>query len=246
MNVDFTYQRIMAAAILTGYLLSRRSQRSLPLAWYERMGILFGAFCGAMLGAKLPFLLYDWEGALSGAAWFQNGKTILCGLAGGYLGVELAKWSLDVRTRTGDSFAVPVAATVAIGRLGCFHAGCCYGTPTAMPWGVVFPAVDSLPRHPTQLYESAFHAAAAVVLWMLLKRGIFRGNLIKLYIIAYAIYRFFSEMIRPEPRMMGGLSAYQWSSLALIVVFALLWRHDAIRDRQAEGRNSISEKLREP
>ncbi len=67
---------------------------------------------------------------------------------------------------------------------------------------------------------------------MLLKRGNFRGSLIKLYIIAYAIYRFFSEMIRPEPRMVGGLTAYQWSSLALIVVFAPLWRHDAIRDRQ--------------
>jgi len=229
MNVDLTYQAIMGAAITVGYVLSRQTQRSLALPWYERLSVFFGAFCGAMLGAKLPFVLYDWEGMLSGLAWFQNGKTILCGLAGGYLGVEVAKWSFDIRTRTGDSFAVPVAATVAIGRIGCFHAGCCYGTHTSAPWGVVFPMIDGMPRHPTQLYESAFHACAAIFLWLLLRRGIFRGNLIKLYIMSYSAYRLATETIRPEARMLGGLTAYQWASLGLIVIFAILWRRDAVK-----------------
>ena len=133
---------------MTGYAISRRTQRALKLVWWERLGILAGAFCGAMIGAKLPFLFTDWQSLLSGAAWFQNGKTIVCGLAGGYLGVEIAKWSLDIRTRTGDSFAVPVAVTVGIGRFGCFHAQCCHGTPTTLPWGVVFTSVDAQPRHP--------------------------------------------------------------------------------------------------
>lgn len=238
MNADPVYSIIMGTAILVGYLLSRQSQRRLALPWYERLGVFFGAFCGAMLGAKLPFVLYDWEGMLSGVAWFQNGKTILCGLAGGYLGVEIAKWSLDIRTRTGDSFAVPVAATVAIGRLGCFHAGCCFGTPTNAPWGVVFPAIDALPRHPTQLYESTFHACAAIGLWVLIKRGVFRGNLIKLYIMTYAAYRFLTEMVRPEPRMLAGLTAYQWASLGLILIFAILWRRDAIRYADKQSANS--------
>ena len=229
MNTDLTYQCIMAAAILTGFLLSRQSQQRLKLPWQDRFGVFLGAFCGAMIGAKIPFLLYDWEGVLTGGAWFQNGKTILCGLAGGYLGVEIAKWMLGVQTRTGDSFAVPVAASVAIGRLGCFHIGCCYGTPTELPWGVVFPAIDALPRHPTQLYETAFHACAAIALWLLVREGHFRGNLIKLYIIAYANYRFFTEWIRPEPRMLSGLTAYQWASLAMIIIFAILWRRDAVR-----------------
>ena len=148
------YTLIMMLAVGAGVFLSRRTQRGLRLTNGEKLGVGLGAFCGAMLGAKLPFVLSDWEGMLSGAAWFASGKTILCGLVGGYFGVEIAKWSLGIRVKTGDSFAVPVAVAVGIGRLACFVGGCCYGTPTSLPWGVIFPAIDSQARHPTQLYEA--------------------------------------------------------------------------------------------
>jgi phosphatidylglycerol---prolipoprotein diacylglyceryl transferase len=232
---DPAYTLIMAAAILVGIVLARRTQRPLLLSPREKLGIGLGAFCGAMLGAKLPFVLSDWDGLLSGAAWFSNGKTILCGLVGGYFGVELAKWLLGVRIKTGDSFAVPVAAAVGIGRLSCFHAGCCYGTPTRLPWGVVFPNVDALPRHPTQLYEAAFHLTAACVLAWLQSRGLFRGQLIKLYIISYLIYRFVTELIRPEARLWAGLTGYQWAVLVLLPLFGWLW----YRDAQAMNRGSL-------
>ena len=231
--VPWTYPLIIGAAILTGLLVSRRTQRTLPLADSERIGIAVGAFIGAMLGAKLPFVLSDWQELVSGRAWFADGKTILTGMAGGYLGVVVAKWSLGIRTRTGDSFAVPVAASVAVGRLGCFVAGCCYGRPTALPWGVVFAQHGSLPRHPTQLYEAAFHALAAVALYRLQRAGIFRGNLIKLYIIAYAAYRFLTEFLREEQPLWLDLTGYQWSALAMIVVFSALWWHDAEPRRDA-------------
>ena len=182
-----------------------------------------------MLGAKLPFVFSDWDSFLRGAAWFSNGNTILCGLVGGYFGVEAAKWSLGIRVKTGDSFAVPVPVAVSIGRLGCFQAGCCYGTPTTLPWGVVFPLVDASPRHPTQLYESAFHLLAAVGLAVLLKQGLFRGQLIKLYILAYVVYRFLTETIRPETRLFGNLTGYQWSCLPIGVLFVWLWIRDAKR-----------------
>jgi phosphatidylglycerol---prolipoprotein diacylglyceryl transferase len=217
----------MIVAVVTGFWLSRRTQVVLPLSTGQRLGVGLGAFCGAMIGAKLPFVLADWQGFLSGAAWFADGKTILCGLVGGYVGVELAKWALDVRVKTGDSFAVPVAAAVGVGRTACFVGGCCFGTPTRLPWGVVFRNVDSLARHPTQLYEAAFHLAAAAVLWCLQQQGLFRGQLIKLYILAYLAYRFASEFIRPEVRLWGGLTGYQWACLALAPVFVSLWRRDA-------------------
>ena len=220
------YPIIMGTALLTGYLLSRSSQQNLGITPLQRLGILAGAFCGAILAAKLPFLFSDWDAFVSGIAWFQNGKTILCGLAGGYFGVEIAKWTFDVKTKTGDSFVVPVAASVAIGRIACFSAGCCYGTPTHLPWGVVFPTADALPRHPTQLYETLFHGTCAILFWWLRERGVFRGNLIKVYIIAYCIYRLATELIRPEARLLGGLTGYQWGSLFLIVVFAGLWYRD--------------------
>ena len=222
-----TYTAIMITAVAVGAALSRRTQRGLQLAPYEKMGIAIGAYCGAMIGAKLPFVFSDWQGLISGAAWFADGKTILCGLVGGYLGVEATKWALEIHTKTGDSFAVPVAAAVGIGRLGCFGAGCCYGTPTTVPWAVVFPQIDQLTRHPTQLYESAFHFSCAIGLAYCYRRGLFRGQLIKLYLIAYACYRFATEFIRPEARQWYGLTGYQLASVLIALLFTWLWWRDA-------------------
>src|SRR4051812_37811607 len=171
------YTLIMIAAVSTGVWLSRRTQAGLPLSPKQRLGIGLGAFCGAMLGAKLPFVFADWPGLLSGAAWLSNGKTILCGLVGGYFGVELAKCALEAHVKTGDSFAVPVPAAAGLGRIACFVGGCCYGTPPDLPWGAVFRNVDDLPRHPTQLYEAVFHLLAASILWQMQKRQLFRGQL---------------------------------------------------------------------
>lgn len=231
--INWTYAGLMLAALATCGLLLRRSQEALPLSGLQKLGIGIGAFCGAMIGAKMPFVLSDWDGLVSGQAWLQDGKTIMCGIVGGYFGVELAKWALDVRVKTGDSFAAPVAIAVAIGRVACFTGGCCYGTPTNLAWGVVFAhsaaGSDGLPvpRHPTQLYEAAFHLAAAVVLVWLGRHGRFRGQLIKLYILCYLVYRFFTEFIRPEAQLWLGLSGYQWACLALLPVFVGLWWKDA-------------------
>jgi phosphatidylglycerol:prolipoprotein diacylglycerol transferase len=223
-RATWTYSGLMVLTVLTGVLLARGRQRSLGLTVRQRLGIGLGAFCGAMIGAKLPFVLADWPGLLSGAAWFASGKTIVFGLVGGYLGVELAKDALGVTIKTGDSFAVPVAGAVAVGRLGCFSAGCCFGKPTGGSWGIDFG--DGILRHPTQLYESAFHATMLGVLILLERGGLFPRQRIKLYFIAYLVYRFFSEWLRPEPILGLGLTGYQWASLALIGVFALLWWRD--------------------
>lgn len=227
--MPWTYPLIMLTAIATCSLLLRRTQARLTITAAQKLGLGLGAFCGAMIGAKLPFVLSDWEGMLSGAAWLSHGKTIMCGLVGGYFGVELAKWICDIRIKTGDTFAAPVALAVAIGRIGCFHAGCCYGTPTALPWGQTFAkALDATPvlRHPTQIYEALFHLSAALALVVLARRGLFRGQLIKLYILSYLGYRFLTEFIRPEPRLWFHLTGYQWATLVLVPLFVWLWLHD--------------------
>lgn len=115
--MHWTYPALMLAAVVLGVVLSRRTQRSLRLDPSQRAGLALGAFWGAMLGAKLPFVLTDWSGLVSGRAWIGSGKTIVFGLVGGYAGVELAKRLLDIRVKTADTFAVPVAASVAVGRL---------------------------------------------------------------------------------------------------------------------------------
>ena len=222
---QYEYAGIMMASILTAVWLSRRNQQNLGLTTPQKWGIRYGAFVGSMIGAKLPFLVTNPQGLMNLSAWTETGKTIVFGLAFGYLGVELAKYILNVKVKTGDSFAVPVSAGIAIGRWSCFVGGCCYGKPTNLPWGVNFG--DGVMRHPTQIYEFMFHLLAAMTLAWLYRLGKFRGQLIKLYILSYLCYRFLTEFLRPEPVVAGGLTFYQWSTLALLPVFLCLWWWDS-------------------
>ena len=225
---QLAYMAIMLVAIATGFILLRLFQEKLELAWWEKLGIALGGFCGAMIGAKLPFALYDWDGLIDGTTWFAHGKTIIAGLLGGYFGVELAKWILEIRTKTGDSFVVPVAVSIGIGRWACFVAGCCFGQACQLPWGVAFrsaPDGGELLRHPTQVYESIFHLSCAALFFMLWRNKMFPGQLFKIYLIAYMAFRFFTEWLRPEPTLAIGLTAYQLAAIATIPLFAfLIWR----------------------
>src|SRR6185436_4937834 len=79
---------------------------------------------------------------------------------------------------------------------------------------------DGVHRHPTQIYESLFHLAMATMLWQLLRRGLLRWQRLKLYLIAYGLFRFTTEFIRAEPRVTGGLTAYQWGSMVMAALLA--------------------------
>ncbi|MDE2140997.1 MAG: prolipoprotein diacylglyceryl transferase [Elusimicrobia bacterium] len=222
--LPWSYPLIMAASLAVGAVLGRREQRNLGLTRFQKAALSFGAFCGAMIGAKLVFLLVDPRASRDFLALFGGGKTILGGILGGYFGVELAKWTLELKLKTGDSYVVPVAASVAVGRLGCFVGGCCFGVPTTLPWGVNFG--DGVPRHPTQLYEAAFHAGMALLLSKFRAEGRYPRQLMKIYILSYLVYRFLTEFIRPEPRMLDGLTGYQLLALAMIPLFVYLWKRD--------------------
>jgi uncharacterized radical SAM superfamily Fe-S cluster-containing enzyme/prolipoprotein diacylglyceryltransferase len=227
--VNWSYTAIMMVAVATGAVLFYRLRQPSGLRGWEIGSLALGAFCGGMIGAKLPFVLASWHGFLGGAAWFDDGKTIMAGLMGGYFGVQIVEWQLKIQVR-GDDFAVPLAAAVSVGRLACFVGGCCYGTVTSLPWGVDFG--DGQPRHPSQLYESAFHLCAALVLYQFQRRGILQGRLIRVYFIAYCLYRFCTEFIRPEPGLWLGLTGYQWAALLLAVLFAV-WRCPSCSPRRA-------------
>ncbi len=239
-GVSILYPLIMLAALASGGWLLRRSQEHLGLPQTHRIAIGLAAFCGAMIGAKAPFLFGDWDGLRNGAIWYPNGKTIMCGMVGAYFAVEVAKWACGVKTKTGDSFAVPCAVAIGIGRLGCLVAGCCYGIPTSLPWGLQCAITDNLVRHPTQLYESMFHFSMASVMYNMKHRGIWRGQLAKFYILSYLLYRFATEFIRPEVRIASGLTGYQWFAIALAPVFAALWWWDASKFRK-RGNGTVAQ-----
>ncbi len=227
------YPLIMLAGLTISYLAFRKRSVTSSLDTQSKTAIALAAFIGAMLGAKIPFWLTPLAESPSLALWMADGKTILGGIFGGYLAVELTKWILRIHERTGDQFAVPVAIAVATGRLGCFVAGCCFGLPTDMPWGVAFTSAgDNLARHPTQLYEFGFHALAACCLLILERQHWLRSRRLAAYLLCYLVYRFVTEWIRPEPQFALGLTAYQ---IACVLLAAMLVVSEYVAKASAPG-----------
>ncbi|HLN28959.1 MAG TPA: prolipoprotein diacylglyceryl transferase family protein [Gemmataceae bacterium] len=197
------------------------------LPWWKKLVLATAGLAGGVLGAKLPFVLTGDYAVASAHVWLSDGKTIVTGLIGAYLAVELAKLALGIRIKTGDTYAVPLALALAVGRWGCFCNGCCYGTPTSLPWGVDFG--DGILRHPTQIYESIFDLVMAVILWALASRALLPRQRLKLFLIAYGFYRLATELIRPEPVWLWNLTFYQAACLVLIVALLVQWIIDSRR-----------------
>jgi prolipoprotein diacylglyceryltransferase len=216
---------IIVLALLVGGYLARKRQSQLPISGSDRISINVAAFCGAMIGARLPFWL---ESGLSQSNWYwlSDGKTILGGILGAYIVVEIVKEFRGIRISTGDSFALPAAVMIGIARLSCFTSGCCYGRITTLPWGIRFSSANDpagVIRHPTQLYEALFHGLAAVAILLAERNNWLKGNRLKAYLIAYLTYRFLSEWLRPEPKWFLELTAYQWASLLMILLLLIQW-----------------------
>jgi phosphatidylglycerol---prolipoprotein diacylglyceryl transferase len=193
----------------------------------HRFSLAAAGFVGGIFGARLPFILGT---NTDSTVWLADGKTITTGLIGAYLTVEIVKVLLGVKVKTGDSFALPLAAAVAVGRWGCFFNGCCAGTETGLLWGVDFG--DGVKRHPTQIYESLFHLGMAFVVGSLIARRRIPGHRLQMYLIGYAVYRFTTEFIRPEPVVAWGLTFYQWAAAVLGIGLAVQWTVERRRERR--------------
>jgi phosphatidylglycerol:prolipoprotein diacylglycerol transferase len=201
--------------------------------------ILTGSlFCGAV-AAKLStawrYLAAAPDPSLAGMLLY-GGKSVLGGLAGAYLGAVLTKRLLRYRASTGDLFAPAVALGIGVGRFGCLLTEP-PGTPTGFSWGVKVdaaraaltpgfpPAWIGVPLHPSFVYEIAFHFAMLAVLLRLRRRPDLQGELFKLYLLAYAVFRFLIEFIRGNEVVWAGLTRSQLflipSSLLLAAYF---WR----------------------
>ena len=217
-------------ALLVGtqaYWLARR-QAGQPSAFSGApFAILIGAMLGAGLGSKAVFWLERPDLFLEaatqpGALLFAAGQSIVGGLLGGLMGVDLAKKLHGVTASTGDLFVTPILVGLMVGRVGCFLAGLAddtYGVPTRLPWGVDFG--DGVARHPTQLYEILF----AVVLWLVLNRSASRlaavpGLKFRLMLSAYLLWRLLIDAIKPVPvAWPGGLSGIQWVCLLALLFY---------------------------
>jgi phosphatidylglycerol:prolipoprotein diacylglycerol transferase len=167
-----------------------------------------------------------------------SGRTVVGGLIGGTLAVVLARRLLGLRGRSGNLFAPALALAIAIGRLGCFCAGCCHGVPSALPWAVDFG--DGVPRHPTQLYESLF----ALGLFFALRRAEGRapapGTLFRAFMLAYFSFRFLVEFLRTDVPFIAGLTLAQVASLGVLGYYLLTWRSFSLREETSDDRGTAT------
>lgn len=190
----------------------------------QRWSVITAAALGALVGSRLLGLLEQAPArhiALSQIVSPSGGKTIVGGLLGGWLSVEIAKKLKGIRTRTGDLFVVPLCIGIGVGRIGCLLAGLVddtYGTPTRLPWAVDFG--DGVSRHPTQAYEILFLAALAMALHVVSRRPHEAGLRFRLFMAAYLLWRLLVDFLKPQP-LVGGLNPIQWAcigGLALLII----------------------------
>ena len=181
------------------------------------------ASIGASLGAYAFGSLNLWVGGIHGIA-----RSVEGGLAGGIAGIEILKARAGIRGSTGVRLAVPLAAAIAVGRIGCFLAGLddqTYGTATTLPWGVDFG--DGVRRHPVQLYES-LAMVVFIVTFLVLRRRIHPLAIalgFYFFVGVYAVQRFGWEFLKPYRTIIGPFNTFHLLSLALILYASLAAVH---------------------
>jgi phosphatidylglycerol:prolipoprotein diacylglycerol transferase len=169
---------------------------------YLMLGLIVGGRLGYVLFYDLPVYLKDpleifavWHGGMS--------------FHGGLLGVLIVGIVFCWRHkrsfwRIADLFIVTAPIGLGLGRIGNFINGELYGRVTQAPWGMIFPKGGTLPRHPSQLYESVLEGGCLfVILWFLKGKKLPSGGLLAVFLFVYGIFRFFAEFFREPDQQLG-------------------------------------------
>ena len=225
----------LLAFVLFVWLGKIRARRNLLTGWHPRDvdDMLFYGVFGVILGGRLGYVLFYkpiyysqhpleifqvWAGGMS--------------FHGGFLGVLIALWFfarargkrwLDVT----DFVAPMVPLGLAAGRLGNFINGELVGRATDVPWAMVFPQVDAIPRHPSQLYQLGLEGLLLfALLWWYAQRQRPMGAVSGLFLVGYGAFRFLAEYTREPDNFLGilagGLTMGQWLSLPMFIIGILM------------------------
>jgi phosphatidylglycerol:prolipoprotein diacylglycerol transferase len=174
----------------------------------------------AVLGAKLAVLAGDrgWPVVplASPWLWLESGRSITGGLILGHVAAEIAKPIVGFHSPPNDHFAAKLPFSIAIGRVGCFLAGCCRGIPHEGWLSVRYD--DEVARYPAQLFEIAFQLATGLLFIWLVRRGALRGRVFALYMVVYGVFRFATEFLRETPKHALGISVYQYLSVLMVTI----------------------------
>ncbi len=239
----YSYGVLVATGVLLGLWFARRQAPHAGLDPDRVWNLGIYVVLTALVVAKLWLVVIYWHYYMQHPReifsydLIQSGGTFFGGVLGAIaltiIYTRIAKIPLLALL---DCYSAGLPLGHAIGRLGCFMAGCCYGKPTTVAWGVTFtnPAAAQLagtplgvPLHPTQLYEAGAEFINFLILVWLGKRQRFTGQILGTYFLLYGIERGTIEFFRGDPgrTMMfhDTVSLMQIVSLCLIVTGAFLW-----------------------
>ena len=219
----------LAGILIAWYLLSLPGRRArgnwnpdelADLIFYAVVGMLVGGRLGSMLFYHFESMLVDplrvlriWEGGMSfhggllgviaGLAWFgrRHGRTL---------------------QETADMIAPTVPVGLGLGRLGNFANGELWGTPSTLPWAMVYPHVDATPRHPAQLYEFLLEGVVLfVVLWWYSSADRNPWAVSGLFLLGYGLFRCLAEFTRAPDAHIGYL-AWGWLTMGQVLSAPLI------------------------
>ena len=222
----YSYGAMLALAFLVCSFLARRRAVSAGMDGEKILDLMITLIVSGVIGGRLMFVVLDfdyfrsrpldifklWEGGL---VWY--GGLVLAVISGA---VFLRIYKMPV-LKTADLMMPYVALGQAIGRIGCFLNGCCYGKATALPIGVVFNPEQGAVL-PTQLFESA----AMFIVYLVLRRRVpSNGRTFFLYLIFYSVFRFSIEFLRGDNMLVVmGLTFSQAVSIVIFATAVILWK----------------------
>jgi phosphatidylglycerol---prolipoprotein diacylglyceryl transferase len=196
------------------YFLYLRKQKEDSIDESNRVWIMIGAIFGSFIFSRLIGALENplkWMDSDNKLLYFYSNKTILGGLLGGLLCVELTKKWIGEKQSSGDLFTYPLILAMCIGRIGCFTSGiyeATYGVETTLFTGMDLG--DGLMRHPVALYEIGFLICLFLLLkWLEIKYTFNSGLRFQLFMVAYLLFRFALDFIKPGYTFFWGIGTIQ-------------------------------------
>ena len=240
----YTQTVLVIAAFTAGLMMAVHESRRAEIPQFELINVILVGFIGSIVGARLFFLLLNWNtvhftiqelctlGQSEGGFAFHGGL-VFGGLTGWLVSrhYRLSVW------RMGDVLAPGLALAMFFLRLGCLMNGCDFGVPTTLPWAIM---LHGSPRHPIQLYEGFGSLALLPVLLLLNRRACKSGTTLLWYICLSSVLRFGVDIFRDDPFRYRHLTIPQCFALGLAVTAGLLLRYRARPARSIQQKNQIS------